>query len=109
MTRPLASSGPYRAVADPAVQHVLADVHLSARAWALVILAALALTVLYLLGCRIWPYGPCFVCRVHPRRNPGSNRKRHGRCKVCRGTGERLRVGTRLIRATGYKGGRWPR
>jgi hypothetical protein len=64
---------------------------------------------LYLLSCRIWPYGPCLACRVDPRRNPGSNSRRHGRCRVCRGTGERLRFGTRLIRASGYKGGRWPK
>lgn len=73
----------------------------------LLLLAVIAAAA-YLGSCRFWPYGPCFACRLNPRRNPGSNRKRHGRCKVCRGTGERLRIGTRIIRASGYKGGRWP-
>ena len=83
-------------------------VHLGARAWALVLLAAVIGCVLYLAACRIWPYGPCLACRSHPRRNRGSNKRRHGRCKVCKGTGERLRLGTRVLRAAGYKGGRWP-
>jgi hypothetical protein len=108
VTWELASSGPLHAWAVSAETYALGGVHLGARAWALVLVAALIGCCLYLLGCRIWPYGPCFACRVHPRRNHGSNKRRHGRCKVCRGTGERLRIGTRLLRAAGYKGGRWP-
>ena len=73
---------------------------------ALLLLAVLVLAGLYLGSCRIWPYGPCLKC-LGNRRNPGSSRKRHGRCKVCRGTGERLRIGTRLMRS--WSGGRWPR
>lgn len=71
----------------------------------LLLLAVIAAAV-YLGSCRIWPYGRCLAC-LGSRRNPGSTRKRHGRCKVCRGTGERLRVGTRLMRS--WSGGRWPR
>ncbi len=76
MTWQLASSSLIGAAAAPAAQHAVAGVQLSARGWALVLLAVLILTALYLLGCRIWPYGRCLGCRAHPRRNPGSNRKR---------------------------------
>ena len=79
----------------------------TARAIGGLLLVGLVLAVCYLISCRFWPYGPCLACRYKPRKNPGSTSKRHGRCKVCRGSGERLRIGTRILRA--WSGGRWPR
>jgi hypothetical protein len=108
VTREPASSGHITGWAVSAGTSALSGVHLGPKALALVPLVVLVGGVLYLIGCRIWPYGPCLACRVHPRRNRGSNKRRHGRCRVGKGSGERLRLGTRVLRASGYKGGRWP-
>ncbi len=106
MTWELAASGPIMAAGVSAGQHVLAAGDLSARDLGGLLLLALIAAAVYLLSCRIWPYARCLAC-LGSRRNPGSSSRRHGRCKVCRGSGERLRVGTRLLRA--WSGGRWPR
>jgi hypothetical protein len=106
VTWELASSDQTRSVLRIAGQHVLAAGGLPARDLGGLMLMALVLAAVYLGSCLIWPYGLCLAC-LGSRRNPGSSRKRHGRCKVCRGTGERLRAGTRIIRA--WRGGRWPR
>jgi hypothetical protein len=53
---------------------------------------------LYLIGCAIWPYGPCLSCIAHRGRNRGSTVRRWGRCKRCQGSGERIRWGYKLIR-----------
>ncbi len=87
-------------------QHVLAAAGLAARDVAGLLAIGLVVIVAYLASCRIWPYARCLAC-LGSRRNPGSNSKRHGRCRACRGTGERLRIGTRLIRA--WTNGRWPK
>jgi hypothetical protein len=108
LTWELASSPPIAGWLVSAGNTAVGGFHPGARFWALVLVALLLAAAVYIGACRIWPYGPCLACRAHPRRNPGSTGKRHGRCRVCRGSGERLRVGTRIIRATGYKGGRWP-
>jgi hypothetical protein len=71
---------------------------LSGGQWAAVLGIGTVLLVLYLLGCAIWPYGPCFGCIGHPGKNRGSNGRRWGRCKRCRGSGERIRWGYRLLR-----------
>jgi hypothetical protein len=107
MTWELAASGLHLAAAVSAGQHFAGAVHLSARTCALGLLVLLIVAALYMAGCRIWPYGPCLACRSAPRRNPGSSSRRHGRCRVCKGTGERLRVGTRIWLAT--TNGRLPR
>ena len=74
---------------------------------AVLLLVAVLAAGVYLGSCLIWPYARCLACLGRKGRNPGSNKKRHGRCPACKGAGERLRIGTRLIRA--YRGGRWPR
>lgn len=107
MTWELAPSSHLSACAAAAGQHVLAAAGPSARTIGLGLLAALVLAVLYLASCRIWPYGPCLACIGRSRRNIGSNARRWGRCRVCKGTGERLRFGTRILRR--WTGGRWPR
>ena len=108
MTWYLAASGGIGSALVSAGRAAPGAIHLGARFWALVLLAVVVGAALYLAACRIWPYGPCLACRARPRRNPGSNSRRHGRCRVCKGSAERLRLGTRIIRASGYKGGRWP-
>jgi hypothetical protein len=108
VTRQLAASGQIRALGVSAGQHLLAGGQLSARDLGGLLLLAVIAAAVYLGSCRVWPYGPCLACRGRPRRNHGSTGRRHGRCRVCRGTGERLRVGTRIIRSSGYRGGRWP-
>jgi len=109
VTRQLAASGHIPHAYGIAGQHVLAAGSLPARDLAGLLLLAVIAAGVYLAGCLIWPYGPCFACRLNRGRNPGSSHRRHGRCRVCKGTGERLRAGTRIIRASGYKSGRWPR
>jgi hypothetical protein len=70
---------------------------LSAGQWAAVICVAATVLALYLIGCKIWPYGPCLSCAGHRGRSRGSTSKRWGRCRRCKGTGERTRWGYRLI------------
>ena len=107
MTWALASSDLHLLIAVSAGNYTAGGLHLSARGLALAALAALILAGLYLTGCRIWPYGRCLACRANPRRNPGSTKRRFGHCRVCLGTGERLRVGSRLLLA--WTNGRLPK
>lgn len=44
---------------------------------------------------RKWPYAPCKACQGRAGRNEGSNRDRWGACRVCGGSGRRLRRGAR--------------
>ncbi|MGO8957210.1 MAG: hypothetical protein ACLQFR_07565 [Streptosporangiaceae bacterium] len=106
MTWELAAADPLGALSISAGRHVLATGGLSARVIGGLLLLALILAAVYLGSCLIWPYAKCTAC-LGSRRNPGSNRRRHGRCKACRGTGERLGLGTRIIGA--WRGGRWPK
>ena len=59
--------------------------------------AAAVLFALYLIGCTIWPYGPCLSCIARRGRSRGSNSRRWGRCKRCKGSGERMRWGYRVL------------
>jgi hypothetical protein len=43
-----------------------------------------------------WPFAPCWSCNGSGR-NRGSNRKRYGECRRCKGTGRRQRPGSRLV------------
>ena len=107
MTWELAASGPIIALSVSAGQHVLAAGDMSARNLGLAVLGVLILLAVYLLLCLPWPYGPCLACRGHQGRNWGSNSRRHGHCRVCRGSRERLRVGSRIWLA--WTSGRLPR
>ena len=78
---------------------------LGTSAWA--VLGVLILLGVYLLLCLPWPYGPCLACRGHQGRNWGSNSRRHGHCRVCRGSRERLRLGSRIWLA--WTSGRLPK
>jgi hypothetical protein len=65
--------------------------------WLTVLGGALAALVAYLGCCAIWPYGPCLSCLGHRGKNRGSNSRRWGRCRRCKGSGERIRWGYRLL------------
>lgn len=56
----------------------------------------IALAAGYYFSCKWWPYGPCLGCIGHPGRNRGSNARRWGTCKRCKGTGKRIRLGARI-------------
>lgn len=60
------------------------------------LLAIIVLAVGYYLSCRWWPYGPCLGCIGHQGRNRGSNSRRFGTCKRCKGSGKRIRIGARI-------------
>ena len=62
------------------------------------LLAAVALVVLvvYLLGCRIWPYANCPRCSGSGK-SGAPNRKAFRNCSRCKGTGRRTRLGRRLL------------
>lgn len=47
----------------------------------------------------VWrrPYAACLACKGRRGKNAGSTGKVWGRCGLCGGTGERLRVGSRLV------------
>ena len=70
---------------------------LSAGQWAAILGAAAVLFAAYLIGCSIWPYGPCLSCISHRGKSRGSTGRRWGRCKRCSGSGERIRWGYRLL------------
>jgi hypothetical protein len=57
---------------------------------------AAVVLALYLIGCTIWPYGPCLACISH-RGSTGRRWGRCKRCKRCKGSGERIRWGYQLL------------
>ena len=66
------------------------------------LLSAIAILVVsagYLLTCAIWPYTSCWFC------TGGKHRSKSGRswrkCWRCKGTGQRLRIGTHAIQLAG--------
>jgi hypothetical protein len=61
-------------------------------ATAAVILAALAVTVGYLIGCWIYPFTPCRRCHGTGYR-PGWLTRHERTCRTCQGEGRRLRFG----------------
>jgi hypothetical protein len=63
-------------------------------------LALLAVAVAggWAVSLRLHPYAQCFACRGQRGKNVGSGGKVWGRCPVCKGNGERLRAGARLVR-----------
>lgn len=56
------------------------------------VLATTAVTVGYMVACRIWPYAACVACDGAGRHRSPSG-KAWRTCRRCRGTGARLRVG----------------
>lgn len=63
------------------------------------ILAALAVLIFgvcWTVSLYAWPYRPCIKCSGRGR-NRGSNSRRFGTCTRCGGSGQRRRIGTRLV------------
>lgn len=56
------------------------------------VLAALAVTVCYALGCAVFPFTNCRGCGGNGRRQSPAGRAFRS-CHRCQGTGRRLRVG----------------
>ena len=56
------------------------------------LLAAPGLAVVWLASRWLWPYKPCPKCDGTGR-NPGSNTKRHGDCRRCKGARRVRRLG----------------
>ena len=62
----------------------------------LILLAVLVWAIGYALACAIWPFGSCARCRGDGKlRSPSGKAWR--RCKRCKGTGARLRIGRRVL------------
>lgn len=62
----------------------------------LLLLAAAAAAALYLAHCRWWPYAPCVRCDGAGKLRSPSGRSWRS-CPRCKGTGKRLRIGTRFL------------
>lgn len=57
--------------------------------------AAILWTLGYAIACRVWPFADCRKCEGKGRfRSPSGKAWR--RCRRCKGSGERVRVGRRL-------------
>jgi hypothetical protein len=60
------------------------------------LLAAAGLSLAWALSRLLWPYKPCPRCKGSGR-NPGSNNRRHGDCRRCKGTRRIRRSGARYV------------
>jgi hypothetical protein len=70
---------------------------MTAHDWGLVALAAAVFAVGWGYSLLVHPRAQCFGCRGRRGRNAGSSDRVWGRCPVCKGTGERWRVGARAV------------
>jgi hypothetical protein len=70
-----------------------AQAHLSPLAVALVLIL---LAVAWVIRVRLWPFGPCGKCDGTGK-NIGSNGRRWGKCRRCKGSGTRQRLGSRPV------------
>lgn len=59
-------------------------------------LAITGLALAWLISRLFWPYKPCRRCKASGR-NRGSNDRRHGDCRRCRGTRRVRRFGARTV------------
>jgi hypothetical protein len=60
------------------------------------LLVGLVAAVVYGVACAIWPFGACLRCGGDGKlRSPSGKAWR--RCKRCKGTGTRLRIGRRIL------------
>jgi hypothetical protein len=77
-----------------------AATHLTLPWWwpCVVIGGVLLAAAVYLLACWIWPFAACQRCDGLGRFHSPSG-KAWRRCRRCKGTGERLRTGHRVVNA----------
>ena len=61
----------------------------------LLVVVAVAVAAV-LVRARYWPYGPCRACQGRRGRGRGSTPKAWDRCRKCRGSGERIRLISRV-------------
>jgi hypothetical protein len=61
-----------------------------------VVLVLIVLAVAWVISLLLWPLAPCRHCGGRGK-NIGSNGKRWGKCRRCKGTGSRQRLGSRAI------------
>ena len=59
------------------------------------ILVGLLIAAWYVGHCVMYPFADCLWCSGNPKRRSGSGGS-YRKCRHCRGTGERVRVGRRL-------------
>jgi Zn finger protein HypA/HybF involved in hydrogenase expression len=60
------------------------------------VLAAAGALALYLVTCRIWPYGNCRRCHGSSKLHSPTGRSFRP-CPRCKSTGRRLRIGRRVL------------
>jgi hypothetical protein len=61
--------------------------------WA--VAAGVVALVCHLVACAVWPFATCPRCGGNGKRRSPSG-KNHGRCRRCKGHGERVRFGRRV-------------
>jgi hypothetical protein len=69
---------------------------------AVLVVAGLVLTGLYLLACAVWPYANCDRCDGSGKSRSPSGKK-FRLCRRCKGAGRRERLGRRLLNRTHAK------
>jgi hypothetical protein len=68
-----------------------------------VVLVLIVVAVAWVVSVLLWPLAPCRHCGGRGK-NIGSTGKRWGKCRRCKGTGTRQRLGSRLaLRALSRK------
>lgn len=62
----------------------------------LLILAIPLAFLLWAVRAYFWPMAPCWRCKGK-KASRGSTKKRYGRCRRCKGAGERWAIGSRTV------------
>jgi hypothetical protein len=61
-----------------------------------VVVSGLIIFAGWVISLYLWPFAPCGKCGGTGR-NRGSNGKRHGQCRRCKGASRRTRIGARTV------------
>jgi hypothetical protein len=59
------------------------------------VLAGVLVALVYAVACALWPFAACWVCHGDGKKRSPSGRSWR-RCRWCKGTGQRLRVGRKI-------------
>jgi hypothetical protein len=65
-----------------------------------VVLGGLAVALVYAIACALWPFANCWWCGGDGKTRSPSGRSWR-RCRHCKGTGHRLRIGRAIVNYTG--------